>query len=321
MLADFKKTITDVNPRLLRFDELQTLQVNLGNRCNQSCAHCHVQAGPAGEKIMPKEVMQKIVDFLKSHPGLCVDMTGGCPELNPHFRFFVDNIAPHAARFMVRTNFTVFFEPGLDWVPRWYRDHRVVVIGSLPCYTEQNVDKQRGPNVFKKSMQAITLLNELGYGRNSELELDLVYNPGGDFLPGPQDKLEADYKRELNEKHGISFNRLFTITNAPIGRFKKYLESNGLLEQYLKLLVDKFNPDAAENIMCRTLVSVDYRGIMHNCDFNQALGLPLIDSKGNTVTIEHLDNVLGEGLEIITGEHCFCCTAGAGSSCTGSLVK
>lgn len=321
MLADFKKTISDVNPQLLRFDELQTLQVNLGNRCNQSCAHCHVQAGPTGKKIMPKEVMQKIIDFVKNHPGLCVDMTGGCPELNPNFRFFVDNIAPHAARLMVRTNFTVFCEPGLDWVPRWYTDHRVVVIGSLPCYTEQNVDKQRGPNVFKKSMQAITLLNELGYGRNSGLELDLVYNPGGDSLPGPQQKLEADYKRELNEKHRIIFNRLFTITNAPIGRFKQYLEANGLLKQYLKLLVDKFNPSAAENIMCRSLVSVDYRGIMYNCDFNQALGLPLIDGKGDAVTIDCLDDVLREGLEIIAGEHCFCCTAGAGSSCTGSLVK
>jgi radical SAM/Cys-rich protein len=321
MLADFKKAITDVNPRLLRFDELQTLQVNLGNRCNQNCAHCHVQAGPTGKKIMSKPVMHKIIDFLKNHPGLCVDATGGCPELNPDFRFFADSVCKWVSRLMVRTNFTVLFEPGLEWVPRWYRDHKVVVIGSLPCYTGENVDKQRGPNAFSRSIRAMQMLNELGYGRDSDLELDLVYNPGGDFLPGPQEKLEADYKSQLNEKYGIAFNKLFTITNAPIGRFKQYLEANGLLEHYLKLLVEKFNPGAAENIMCRSLVSVDYRGIMYNCDFNQALDLPLIDSKGNTVTIEHLDDVLSEGLEIITGEHCFCCTAGAGSSCTGSLVK
>lgn len=321
MHADFKEALGNVDPRLLSVDELKTLQVNLGNRCNQSCVHCHVQAGPAGRKIMPKEVMQKIIDFLKDRPGLCVDMTGGCPELNPDFRFFLDNIGRHAGRLMVRTNFTVFFEPGVQWAPQWYRDHKVVVIGSLPCYTEENVDRQRGVDVFKKSMKAIKLLNELGYGRNGELELHLVYNPGGEFLPGPQEKLEADYKRELNEKYGVSFNRLFTITNAPIGRFRQYLQANGLFEQYLKLLVDKFNPDAAENIMCRTLVSVDYRGTIYNCDFNQALGLPLIDGKGHAVTIESLDDVLSEGIEIITGEHCFCCTAGAGSSCTGSLVQ
>ncbi|MHC4617281.1 MAG: arsenosugar biosynthesis radical SAM (seleno)protein ArsS [Planctomycetota bacterium] len=321
MVADFKEAVTNVNPRLLSFDGLQTLQVNLGNRCNQSCAHCHVRAGPHGKKIMPKQVMQKIIRFLRNHPGLCVDMTGGCPELNPGFGFFVDNISRLASPLMVRTNFTVFFEPGLDWIPRWYRDHNVIVIGSLPCYTEENVEKQRGPNVFHKSIQAIRILNKLGYGGNNGLELDLVYNPGGDFLPGPQQQLEADYKRELNDNYGIRFNRLFTITNAPIGRFKKYLRANGLLEQYLELLVENFNPDAAENIMCRNLVSADYRGILYNCDFNQALGLPIIERQGNTVTIEQLEYVLSSDLEIITGEHCFCCTAGAGSSCTGSLVK
>ncbi|MHC4664840.1 MAG: arsenosugar biosynthesis radical SAM (seleno)protein ArsS [Planctomycetota bacterium] len=321
MIAEFKEAIASVNPRLLRFDQLRTLQVNLGNRCNQSCAHCHVQAGPNGKKIMPKEVMKKIIDFLKNRPGLCVDMTGGCPELNPDFRFFIDNISKWASPLMVRTNFTVLFDPGLDWVPGWYRDHKVVVIGSLPCYTEENVARQRGPNVFSKSIRAIRMLNKLGYGHNNGLELDLVYNPGGNFLPGPQEKLEADYKKELKDNYHVRFNKLFTITNAPIGRFKQYLESNGLLEQYLKLLVEKFNPGAAENIMCRSLVSVDYRGILYNCDFNQALGLPLIDSKGNAVTIEHLEEVLSEGLEIITGEHCFCCTAGTGSSCMGTLVK
>ncbi|MHC4575230.1 MAG: arsenosugar biosynthesis radical SAM (seleno)protein ArsS [Planctomycetota bacterium] len=320
MAVDFREAIADINPGLLRFDGLQTLQVNLGNRCNQSCAHCHVRAGPNGKKIMPKRIMQKIIDFLRKRPGLSVDMTGGCPELNPNFRFFVDNVCRLARPLMVRTNFTVFFEPDLDWVPRWYRDRNVIVIGSLPCYTEENVDKQRGPNVFQKSIRAIRMLNKLGYGHNNGLELDLVYNPGGDFLPGPQEKLEADYKRELHDRYGIRFNKLFTMTNAPIGRFKGYLQANGLLEQYLKLLMENFNPDAAESIMCRNLVSVDYRGTVYNCDFNQALGLPIIDAEGNIVTIEQLGDVLSEGLEIITAEHCFCCTAGAGSSCTGPLT-
>lgn len=321
MYTDFREALTNTDPTFLRFDQLQTLQVNLGNRCNQSCAHCHVQAGPIGEKIMPKAIMQKIIDFLRNHLGLCVDITGGCPELNPDFRFFIEGVCELASPLMVRTNLTVFFEPGLDWVPEWYQEHRVVIIGSLPCYTQENVDKQRGRGVFEKSIEAIKWLNKLGYGREKGLELNLVYNPGGDFLPGPQQKLEADYKRELNNKYGVRFNKLFTMTNVPIGRFRRYLESNRRLKQYMQLLIESFNPNAAENIMCRNLVSVDYRGVLYNCDFNQALGFPIIDIAGNSVTVEQLDDVLVEGIEITTGEHCFCCTAGSGSSCTGSLVK
>ena len=310
-----------ISPQILRFDKLQTLQVNLGNRCNQSCAHCHVQAGPNGKKIMPKQVMFKIIDFLQKHPELVIDITGGCPELNPDFKFFLENICDLASTVMVRTNLTVFFEPGFEWVPKWYSDHKVVLIASLPCYTKQNVDKQRGSGVFEKSIAALKMLNQLGYGCNGQLQLNLIYNPGGDFLPGPQEQIEADYKKELDQKYSIKFNKLFTITNAPIGRFRQYLQANGQLEQYQRLLVEKFNPDSAKNIMCRTLVSVDYRGVLYNCDFNQALGLPIIDSTGNVATIDKLQSVLSEGLDIITDEHCFCCTAGAGSSCTGSLVK
>ena len=321
MIADFKQALINTDPRLLQFDKLQTLQVNLGNRCNQSCAHCHVQAGPTGEKIMPEPIMERIINFLRNHPGLCVDITGGCPELIPDFKFFANEVYKLASRLMVRTNLTVFFEPGLDWLPKWYSQHKVVVIGSLPCYTQENVDMQRGPRVFQKSIKAIRLLNELGYGYDEQLELNLVYNPGGDFLPGPQEQLEADYKRELGEKYGIRFNKLFTITNAPIGRFKQYLEANGQLEKYLQLLVENFNPSAAENIMCRNLLSVDYRGMVFNCDFNQALDIPVIDGSGKNATIEQLEGVLSGDLEIITDEHCFCCTAGAGSSCKGSLVK
>jgi radical SAM/Cys-rich protein len=306
---------------LLSFDELQTLQVNLGDRCNQSCTHCHVQAGPNGKKIMSKKVMEKIVGFLRRHPGLAVDVTGGCPELNPDFKFFIESIYEVASPLMVRTNVTVFFEPDLSWVPKWYSKKKVVLIVSLPCYTAENVDGQRGAGTFKKSIAALKMLNDLGYGLNGQLEMNLVYNPGGDFLPGRQDQLEDDYKRELNEKHGVRFNKLFTMTNAPIGRFRHYLEANGRLEQYQRLLVENFNPDAAENIMCRKLISVDYKGVAYNCDFNQALGLPITDSGGKFVSIERLEETLSEGIELVTGEHCFCCTAGAGSSCTGSLVN
>jgi radical SAM/Cys-rich protein len=321
MISNFKEAVTRTRPRLLRLDKLYTLQANLGNKCNQSCEHCHVQAGPNGKKIMPKAIMLRIINFLQNHPGLCVDITGGCPELNPDFKFFIDSVYELTSRLMVRTNLTVFFETGLDWIPRWYSDHNVVIVASLPCYTEDNVDKQRGEGVFAKSITALKMLNELGYGADDRLELNLVYNPGGEFLPGPQEKLQADYKRELNEKYGVNFNRLFTMTNAPIGRFRKYLQANGRLQQYLQLLAGNFNPDAAENIMCRNLVSVDYRGILYNCDFNQALDLPITDAAGNNITVEQLEDVLSGDLDIITGEHCFCCTAGVGSSCTGALTK
>lgn len=321
MTTEFRGVIENLNPSLLRFNELRTLQVNLGNKCNQSCSHCHVQAGPTGKKMMPRAIMQKIIDFLRNHPDLCIDITGGCPELNSNFKFFIDNVCELTSRLMVRTNLTVLLEPGLDWAAKWYRERGVVLVASLPCYTKENVDKQRGKSVFEKSIAALRILNELGYGYEEELELNLVYNPGADFLPGPQEQLEADYKRELGEKYGIRFNKLFTITNAPIGRFRQYLEVNGRLEKYQQLLVENFNPDAAENIMCRSLVSVDYRGVLYNCDFNQALRLPIIDSKGIPATIEQLEDILSGNLEIITSEHCFCCTAGAGSSCTGSLVN
>jgi radical SAM/Cys-rich protein len=320
-VMEFKEAMGRTNSGRLKLNKLQTLQVNLGNICNQRCTHCHIEAGPDGKKIMPKTVMRKIIDLLRSHPGLCVDITGGCPELNPDFKFILNNVYRLVSRLMVRTNLTVFYEPGLDWVPMWYSKHDVVLIASLPCYTEENVKKQRGGGVFTQSIDALRMLNDLGYGVDDRLELNLVYNPGGNFLPGVQEELETAYKRQLNEKYGIRFNKLFTMTNAPIGRFKHYLKSNGRLQQYQELLAENFNSAAAENVMCRNLVSVDYRGLVYNCDFNQALDLPIIDARGSAVTVETLEEILSGSLEIITGEHCFCCTAGAGSSCTGAVVK
>ena len=319
MTEQFKKTIENIDPKLLCLKELGTLQVNLGNLCNQSCSHCHVQASPNGKNIMSKSVMQKIIDFLKKHPNLCIDITGGCPELNPNFKYFIENVSRYTFSIMARTNLTVFFEEGTQWIPQWYRNHNVIIIASLPCYTKDNVDTQRGENVFAKSIEAIKLLNNLGYGENG-LELDLVYNPSGNFLPPPQPQLEEIYKERLNEKYGIKFNNLFTIANIPIGRFRQQLEETGHLEGYLKLLKNNFTSQAAQNIMCRNLLSIDYKGLVYNCDFNQAVDLPILDSNKKSVTIDTLDDALQNGIDIRTLDHCFCCTAGAGSSCTGALI-
>jgi radical SAM/Cys-rich protein len=316
----FRERIAQIDLQMLHLQELTTLQVNLGNRCNQRCAHCHVEAGPHGRKVMLPTVMEKIFDFLAGHNGLCIDVTGGCPELNPDFAFFVERVHRLCSRLMVRTNLTVFFESGLEWVPAWYSEHGVVLVASLPCYTPQNVDAQRGAGVFARSIEAIHVLNALGYGRGRGLELNLVHNPGTDALPAPQQELEADYKRRLRSEYSIEFDKLFTMTNAPIGRFRRYLAENGQLEKYLQLLAENFNVAAAEGIMCRSLLSVDYRGVLYNCDFNQAINMPIHDKCGRPVTIEQFDEVLAGGIDIVTGDHCFCCTAGAGSSCTGSLV-
>ena len=320
MILDFRKELESVDPRLLSLDQLQTLQVNIGDMCNLSCVHCHVQAGPNGKKIMTRTVMENILDFLGGHPGLTLDITGGCPELNPNLKFFIDNACELLEHVMVRTNVTIFFEPGMSWVPQWYSEKKVTLMISLPGYTAENVDSQRGAGTFAKIIAALKMLNGLGYGLNGRLQMNLVYNPSGDSLPCRQDELEVDYKKQLFDNHGIRFNKLLTITNMPIGRFRRHLEANGQLDQYQRLLVERFNPDAAESIMCRTLISIGYDGVAYNCDFNQALGLPVLDRNGRVVSIERLQEALDEGIELITGDHCFCCTAGAGSSCTGSVV-
>lgn len=319
MVPCFKERIKKINPEFLRFDKLVTLQVNLGNICNQYCEHCHLAAGPEGDKIMPKEVIEKIILFLRNHKGLILDITGGCPEMNPHFKFFIEKAHTLVSRLIVRTNLTILTEKGMDWITEWYQEHQVVVMASLPCCTEENVDKQRGNGVFKRSIEALKKLNALGYG--SSLELNLVYNPGSEFLPGSQKKLEEDYKKQLSENYGIRFNQLFTITNAPLGRFKNYLESNGKTEQYFNLLMENFNPDTAENIMCRTLINIDWQGILYNCDFNQASGLPMRNKAGKILKIDDIQDAIEKRHEIIGGDHCYCCTAGTGSSCVGVLVE
>lgn len=262
--------------------------------------------------------MDQIVRFLARHPGLTLDITGGCPEMNPNFRYLIEQTEGLAQRRMLRSNLAIMAEPGWEWLPLFCRSHELTVIGSLPCYLEENVDHQRGIGVYQKSIQVLKQLNALGFGK--EMELDLVYNPGGDFVPGSQQGLEVAYKTELSANYGITFNHLFTITNAPIGRFREHLEAAGHFADYLQLLAGRFNPEAAGNIMCRTLVSVDWQGKVYNCDFNQALQMPITADNGAEITIAELDDEIMNGKKILLSQHCYCCTAGEGSSCTGSLV-
>ena len=318
MVAAFKERLREINPVYIKFDTLQTLQVNLGNLCNLSCGHCHVGASPDGKKVMAKVVMEKIVGFLERKNGLALDITGGCPEMNPHFRFLVEASEGLTARRIVRSNLTIINEPGMEWLPEFYRKHKLIITASLPCYLEENVERQRGKGVYSRSIAALQRLNTLGYG--GKLELNLVYNPGGGYIPGSQKDLETAYKAELLERHGIIFNHLYTITNAPIGRFREYLETQGAYERYLNLLATSFNPDAAGNIMCRTLVSVDWKGFLYNCDFNQAIGLPIADEQMGILKIDDLEAAAISGNELFLAQHCYSCTAGEGSSCTGALT-
>ena len=318
MILSFKDRLQAVNPEYETFERLQTLQVNLGNLCNLHCSHCHVNASNRGAEIMGVAVMEQIVGFLARQPDLILDITGGCPEMNPHFRYFVEQTDGLTSHRLLRSNVAIMAEPGWEWLPEFCRSHKLTIIASLPCYLEENVDRQRGVGVYQKSIEVLKQLNALGYG--SELELNLVYNPGGDFVPGSQKGLEVAYKAELFERHGIVFNKLFTITNAPIGRFREQLEADGAYADYVRLLAGRFNPEAAGNIMCRSLISVDWQGTIYNCDFNQALAMPITADDGTEITISGLVDGDMDGKNIRLAQHCYCCTAGEGSSCSGALV-
>jgi radical SAM/Cys-rich protein len=277
-----------------------------------------VAASPRGKKIMKLEVMANIIGFLARQSGITLDITGGCPEMNPHFRFLMEATAGLSLRRTVRSNLAILTEPGMKWLSGFYREQRPVIIASLPCYLEENVDRQRGAGVHERSIAALRILNAIGYG--DELELDLVYNPGGDFVPGAQKELEVVYRKELLERHGIRFTNLYTIANAPIGRFREYLVARGALDRYLDLLAGSFNPEAAGHIMCRTLVSVDWQGLLYNCDFNQSMGFPITGRDGGPLRIDDLEDAAQAGAELFLAQHCYCCTAGEGTSCTGALT-
>jgi radical SAM/Cys-rich protein len=299
----------------------RTLQINVGKRCNQSCHHCHVDASPKRTEVMSAATAQRIFELLTRSSSISeVDITGGAPELNPNFRWLVERARKHDYSVTVRSNLTVLFEPGMDWLPDFYREHQVHLICSLPCYSRENVEQQRGAGVFSKSIQALQWLNRLGYGR--ELELDLVYNPVGPFLPPAQKPLEARYREELGDNFGIIFNRVLTITNMPINRFARQLQHWGKFAEYMSLLVNHFNPATVEQLMCCGLVSVSWDGKLFDCDFNQMLELPIPGGSDHAaLSIWQVDDLTAlSGLAIITGSHCFGCTAGAGSSCGGALT-
>jgi radical SAM/Cys-rich protein len=318
MVPSFQQRLQAVNPEFETFESLQTLQVNLGNLCNLHCSHCHVDASCSGAEVMGFDVMEHVARFLAARPGLTLDITGGCPEMNPNFRFLIEQTVGITPRRMLRSNLAIMAEPGWEWLPEFCRTHELVIVGSLPCYLEENVDRQRGSGVYQKSIEVLKRLNAIGYG--TDVELDLVYNPGGDFIPGSQLGLEAAYRAELRANHGIIFTHLFTITNAPIGRFREHLESTGSYSRYLRLLAGRFNPEAAGNIMCRNLISVDYQGKIYNCDFNQALGMAVTADDGSEIALSELEDGGMNGKKITLSQHCYCCTAGEGSSCTGALV-
>jgi radical SAM/Cys-rich protein len=298
---------------------IETLQVNVGKLCNQACKHCHVDASPARTEIMTRETAGQVLEAVRRFSIPTLDITGGAPELNPSFRRLVGEARNAGARVMVRHNLTVMFEPGQEDLPEFFRAHSVEVVSSLPYFLEQQTDAQRGRGVFEKSIEALRRLNAVGYGREGgALKLNLVYNPVGAFLPPAQGAIERDFKRELLSRYGVTFDRLYTITNMPIRRFLEYLRRSGNEERYMRKLVEAFNPATVEGLMCRTLVSVDWTGRLYDCDFNQMLELSV--APGLPQTIEDFDPARFAARRVTTGAHCFGCTAGAGSSCGGAVA-
>jgi radical SAM/Cys-rich protein len=310
---------TDFPPLARR--RLETVQVNLGYVCNQACLHCHVNAGPTRTESMSAETIDQVLAFVAASGAGTLDLTGGAPELNAHFRPLVTRARAMGVKVIDRCNLTILEEPGQEDLAGFLASRQVEVVASLPCYTEELVDRQRGKGVYGKSVRGIRRLNELGYGRiGSGLVLNLVYNPQGASLPPAQEKLEADYKRVLGEAFGISFNGLYTMANMPIQRFGSTLVSKGQFNDYMALLRGAHRDENVEGVMCRTLVSVDWQGYVYDCDFNQMLGLPLrVAGKSRP----HLADLVGRDLEgnpVVVRDHCYGCTAGQGSSCGGALA-
>ncbi len=299
---------------------LETLQVNLGYRCNLSCLHCHVNAGPKRTEEMDRETIDLVLRFLRQHRIRQLDLTGGAPELNRHFRYLVAAARALGVHVIDRCNLTILLTPGQEDLAAFLAAQKVEIVASLPCYLEENVDSQRGKGSYQESIEALQRLNGLGYGQQaSGLQLNLVYNPLGPSLPPPQGPLEADYKKQLFERFGIRFNQLFTITNMPIQRFGSYLQSKGQFDAYLELLRGAHREENLAGVMCRHLLSVDWRGYAYDCDFNQMLKMPMGVKAGGPVHLRELMTVDVSGLPIQVAEHCYGCTAGQGSSCGGAL--
>lgn len=300
---------------------IDTLQVNMGRYCNQACIHCHVESGPTRTEMMNRETVDAVLRFLASSNISALDITGGAPELNPNFDYLVESAVGLGRHVMDRCNLTVIFEPGKDYLPEFFKKHQVELVCSLPCYSQENVDKQRGKGTFDSSIRALQRLNDIGYGQaDGNLILNLVYNPVGPHLPPPQEKLEQDYKRILAENFGIAFNHLYCLTNMPITRYATHLKLRGEYDCYLELLANNFNGATLDQVMCRNLISVGWEGLIYDCDFNQMLNLPIRDRAGKPLHISSLSIEQVRNHAITVGNHCYACTAGAGSSCGGTLV-
>jgi radical SAM/Cys-rich protein len=304
---------------LLRRGRTEILQINVGKLCNQTCVHCHVNAGPGRKEIMTRETMDRIVDWLARTDIPKVDITGGAPEIIPDFRYLVEQVKRLDRHIMDRCNLTIFFEAGQEDLPEFLAAREIEVIASLPCYTAKNVDLQRGDGAFEKSIRALQWLNRLGYG--TSLPLHLIYNPVGAYLPGSQTELETDYHRELKQQFGIVFNHLYTITNMPIARFAGWLHREGKYAEYMQLLIDNFNPASVTGLMCHNTLSIGWRGEIYDCDFNQMLDMQWKNPDSESgLFLWDIDPAELDERPIATGDHCFGCTAGAGSSCGGALV-
>jgi radical SAM/Cys-rich protein len=319
-LIPFQQKLEESNLYPLTPTNIGIFQVNVGKMCNQVCKHCHVDAGPDRKEIMTKETMQQCLEALKNNPSLkTVDLTGGAPEMNPDFRWFVEEIKKLDRHIIVRCNLTIILaNKKYHHLPQFYKQHNIEVVSSLPFYTQDRTDRQRGNGVFQDSIKALQMLNEAGYGKEETgLVLNLVYNPAGAFLPPSQAALEKEFKKALMDKYGIGFNNLFAITNLPISRFLDYLLQTGNYEKYMEKLVDAYNPIAAQNVMCRNTISVGWDGYLYDCDFNQMLELKLACSS-NHISHFNIESLISRN--IIIGQHCYGCTAGAGSSCGGAVT-
>lgn len=320
-LPKFSEKLDEGSEFPLKPHTLEILQINVGYMCNQVCSHCHVDAGPDRKEIMTRETMEQILDVLKNTTVNTLDLTGGAPEMNPHFRWFVEEASKIGVDdFIVRSNLTIILaNKKFHDLPEFFKKHNVHVVSSLPFYSKERTDKQRGDGVFDKSIKALQMLNDLGYGKkDSDLQLDLVYNPAGAFLPGDQKGLEDQFKKRLFQDFGIEFNALFTITNLPISRFLEYLIVSENYEDYMEALIDAYNPAAVQNVMCRNTLSVSWDGYLYDCDFNQMLEMK-VNGTAQHISDFDMDELTKRSIKI--SQHCYGCTAGAGSSCQGSLVE
>ena len=315
---EFDEQVEETTGSSLHARSIDTIQVNIGLTCDLACRHCHVESSPMRAEQMDWETLVLVLSASERSEACTIDITGGAPEMNPHFRRFIRYARSKNVEVMVRTNLTIMLHEGYEDLPEFYRDQKVHLVASLPCYLPENVDRQRGLRVYEKSIDVIRRLNSVGYGIEPDLTLTLVYNPTGPSLPPEQTRLERDYRRELQRRFGISFTRLYTITNMPIGRFLHDLNRDGHDERYLQLLRESFNPATVDGLMCRRQIHVSWDGTLHDCDFNYALGLPT--RRGLPRNIRDFDAGKLTDRRIVTGEHCFGCTAGAGSSCGGTIV-